>query len=117
MKAYMGYMSDEPNEGACLIFAHNAREALKLARPIVIDWFMCDFIEVRVSWIRQAENLFKREANKVKLERDEAHVIDSPTVCPSCELWTDSIDDTGYCEGCREEMEDVNVVNASPASV
>jgi hypothetical protein len=103
LKTYMGFVVNEGREGAVLVFAHTAREALKLARPYLEDWFQCDFIDARATIIRDSEYLYE-EANQEKLGAGIAHVIDSPTTCNNCELWGVSrLCDNKYCEDCCEE--------------
>jgi hypothetical protein len=102
VKAYMGYSKEYgPQEGACLVFAHNAREALKLARPVLIGWFDLGYIDARVRLLKDSDHLFRTEADPAKLERDEPHVIESPKVCRSCEMWGNKLDEHGLCEYCE----------------
>jgi len=107
MKAYMGFSKEGgPSEGACLIFAHNAREALKLARPFLDSWFNLGFTDSKVKLIKDAEYFFKTEANPKKLAKDEAHIITSPRVCKQCETWGDELDNNGLCSECADEQEE-----------
>jgi len=47
MKAYMGYSRKAGSEdGACLVFAHNAKEARKLAWVQLAEWFDVEWIDV-----------------------------------------------------------------------
>ena len=94
MKKYMGYAGDS-REGACLIFADNIQEAKKLAWPVIKDWFDVDYIDMRVKWIKDSDFL---DSEKLS---DKPHVVDSPTVCKSCELWgVSELDENGLCEMC-----------------
>ena len=104
LKAYMGFdIQGGPGEGACLIFAHNTREALQLCRPIIRSWFNSDFIDVRTRLlIPQERYLFDNEAKKEKLAADIAHVIESPTTCHQCERWGLELDENHVCEDCKE---------------
>jgi len=103
VKAYMGYSKEYgPQEGACLVFAHNAREALKLARPVLSVWFDgLEYVDARVKLLKDSDHLFRTEADSAKLERDEPHVIESPEVCRSCEMWGNKLNEHGLCEYCE----------------
>lgn len=110
LKAYMGYdVQCGSEEGACLIFAHNAREALQLCRPILRSWFSSDFTDVRTRLlVSQEQYLFDTEANQEKLAADIAHVIESPTTCFCCERWGGvlyAFDGEHLCEDCKEDYE------------
>lgn len=105
MKAYIVGCRNSFDEGALLAFAHTAKEALKIGRATIVGWFGCDYIDVTAYLIKRADRLFEREADKEKLARDEAHLIESPMVCNGCEQWSNDIGEDGYCEDCREEIE------------
>jgi hypothetical protein len=48
MKAYMA-SGDTPEDGACLVFAPNVKEARRVAYPVVSGWGMIDlYIDLRV---------------------------------------------------------------------
>ena len=107
LKAYMGYSrAGGSREGACLVFAHNTKEARTLTYPVLIDWFdhngSDDYIDTVTKVLKECEHLFK-EANQDKLAAGVAHVIESPKTCIVCEMWGEEIDEKGYCEGCRPE--------------
>jgi hypothetical protein len=105
MRAYMGYAgSGMAHEGACLIFAHDIREAKKLARPVLEEWeALEEFTELRVEWLKNKDWIFK-EGDPAKLASDEAHVIESPTTCKDCEQWGgSSLDEAGRCEDCAKD--------------
>lgn len=103
LKPYMGYSLD-PSEGACLIFAHDVKEAKQLAWPIINDWFDNDYIALRVSLIRDEDHLFK-EANQEKLKTDTAHVVEAPRGCDCCEKWgVGEVGDDGLCDSCRDDL-------------
>jgi len=106
MRAYMGYCI-EPYEGACLIFAHSAKEAKRLAWGYV-SYIGGDYVDVRVRWLRNRDHLFLSEADQEKLARGEAHAIDEPKYCNSCEFWGDPIGDDGYCDDCRADRKEVS---------
>ncbi len=102
LNAYMGHLAcTDPDDGACLIFAHTAREARKLAWPILESWWMAEcWIDVRIRRLRDMPWLY-RDADAVKLAADEPHAIECPTVCPRCQLW--GLDDPETC--CTDEDE------------
>jgi hypothetical protein len=103
MRAYMGYEHHGgPGEGACLVFAHTAREARALAAPVVREWTGCDWIDIRVHWLRAGCAHLRQS--------DEPHVVESPPVCESCEEWhAEPLDDNGRCEGCADEVADFEI--------
>jgi predicted Zn-ribbon and HTH transcriptional regulator len=99
MRAYMGFSrSIGSQEGAVLVFAHNAKEARKLTYDdgLVVD----EWIDTAVKWIRES-HLFDC-ADKAKLARDEPHLIDDPPSCRACYQWGHPIDADGYCPQCGE---------------
>jgi hypothetical protein len=67
------------------------------------EWFGSDFVDARVKLLNHSEHLFKTEAQRDLLDKDEPHVIDSPKICNSCELWGEPFDENGRCPGCAEE--------------
>lgn len=90
-------------QGAFLVFAHTGREARKVGWPYAE---MTDqYIDLAVMRIRGSTWLFD-QANKEKLNRDEAHVIDDPKSCSSCFFWDAPIGDDGLCSDCREGVDD-----------
>jgi hypothetical protein len=108
LKMYMGYDAQDGGVGgACLIFAHNVKEARYLAVPFLSSWFDTRWIDVRAKLLT-AEHL-RAEGNKEKLQTDTPHVIESPAICPYCELWGNAPvkakDGKQLCEGCVEEYE------------
>lgn len=110
MKAYMGFHGYfGPEEGALLIFAHSVKEAKKIGRPIIMDWFDAEFIDARVRWLRDCPHLFDSDADQEKLLADIAHVVESPKTCKRCEQWGNPIGEDGICEECkkREEVGDI----------
>ncbi|TDX30797.1 hypothetical protein DFO67_10452 [Modicisalibacter xianhensis] len=101
MNAYMGH-DGEPMDGACLVFANTAKEAKRLASPVIQDWMLCEYIDVRVQRIESPAWLLENAADQEKLARGEPHVVENPPTCNGCELWHDELID-GYCESCEEE--------------
>ena len=112
LRAYMGYVGD-PEEGACLVFARDAREAKSLAFECCHGWWPCEWTDIRVKWLKRPEDqhLFA-EANQVKLHAGQAHAIESPIPCPRCERWgyprvygpdaAWGITGPECCEGCQD---------------
>jgi hypothetical protein len=106
LKMYMGYDVTLGNrEAACLIFAHDTKEAKKIGFAVVNSWFDTDWIDMRVKQLRMEEHLYK-EANPEKLAAGIAHVIESPRICQKCEMWGEEINENGVCESCLELIED-----------
>lgn len=50
LNIYMGYFGDDPGEGACLVFAHTAREAKKISWDVV-RWWGCEKFTREISEI------------------------------------------------------------------
>ncbi len=93
-RAYMA-SGDNPHDGACLVFAPNAREARRLAWPVVREWMDLNWIEVRVKWIRGGADHLR--------EQDGPHVVEAPKACVTCEWWhAEPYDENGRCEACAE---------------
>jgi hypothetical protein len=105
LKAYSAH-DGAPEEVALLIFAHTARKARPLAwralRNLNGD---CDYTDIRVRWLRDAEHLERHDADPAKLARREAHVVDAPTACDDCGLWGEPIDEDGLCSPCADYQE------------
>jgi hypothetical protein len=104
LKAYMGYSrAGGSREGACLVFAHNTKEARKLTYPVLLSWFdhngSDDWIDTTTKLLKDSEFLFK-EAHQEKLAQGIPHVIESPKTCPSCDMWGEELDEKGFCGGC-----------------
>jgi hypothetical protein len=102
MKAYMGFSrSLGAEEGAVLVFAHDAREARELTyeNGLVVD----EWIDTAVKWLR--DPVIFEYADKDKLTRDEPHVIDKPPSCKACFRWGNPINEAGICSQC-EELDD-----------
>ncbi len=99
MKAYMGYAHpDGGQEGACLIFAPDAKIARKLAWPILYGWFQMEWIDVRTKLMRDLPDHLKA------LDTGKEQVIDSPPSCPNCEAWGGHlVEQEGRCLFCEAE--------------
>lgn len=108
LKPYMAH-GGEPQEGAGLAFAHSLKEAKKVAwdaHSFLHDILDGEYTNLRVVWLRHDHGyLLETEADKAKLANDEAHFIESPTTCKSCELWGYELDENGYCESCADDIE------------
>lgn len=102
MKIYMAYDSyNGPEEGAFLVFANNVPEAKVVSYPILSDIFSCDYIDIRVKQIHDANWLYD------EMTCDEPHCI-VPNYCHECNQWGHlPIGDDDLCEKCREEKENV----------
>lgn len=106
LRPYMGYeRTGGPEEGAILIFAHNAREARHIgwATPTFLrDACDGEYFSMAVRLIKDASHLYG-EADKTKLADDSPHVIECPTSCNGCDRWGYELDVAGYCESCAED--------------
>lgn len=101
MKTYMGYDGYiGREEGAVLIFAHNAKEAKRLAVPVIQSFFDSDYIAVRACRLWNRDHLFA-EADQAKLAEGIAHVIEDPKCCVACECWGYPLGEDGVCELCQ----------------
>ncbi len=98
MKAYMGYSRIAgSSEGACLVFATNAKEARKLAwRRCQFDLFE-EWVEVAVKWIRDLpEHLKALDMGKPQC------LLDVPS-CQRCETWGGHPCEDGRCDNCESD--------------
>lgn len=107
LKPYMGYSrAGGSEEGACLIFAHNGKEAKKLAFEELKGWFdEQEWIDVAVNRLK-GEWLYQ-EADQENLKNNFPHVVDNPMTCKKCETWGHETYIDGVCEDCRELIEDI----------
>jgi hypothetical protein len=102
LNPYMGFDREcGAPEGACLVFAHTAKEARVLAYGIVRGWFDSQWIDTGVRRLRDMPWLFA-EADQAKLAEDVAHGIECPATCPTCELWGLERTAEGRCIECGE---------------
>lgn len=101
LNMYMGFSrAAGSEEGACLIFAHTAKEARKLAHRIIRGWYDDDWLDTAVRRLRKAPWLML-EADMTKLAEDTPHAIECPKTCPTCNQWGhEQID--GRCANCGE---------------
>jgi hypothetical protein len=88
-------------EAACLVFAHTAKEARKLAHRTVRGWMDGSWLDTAVRRLRDMPWLYA-EGNPSKLASDTPHVIECPTTCPTCDVWGIERDVEGRCTNCME---------------
>jgi len=107
LNAYMIYSRCGGSElGASLVFAHNVQEARVVGWHGIGSDLTDQYTDLAANRLRNKPWLFY-EALAAKFANDEAHVIDSPKTCRTCECWGQSpIGDDGLCEGCRQDVVD-----------
>ena len=102
MKAYMAYDNAcGPEEGACLVFANDCREAKKISFPTLRCWFDTEFTDHRVKLLKEP-HLFELK------KKDTPHVIETPPVCENCELWGGEFhvkDGDKFCDLCESDFD------------
>lgn len=97
MKAYMGYdRVGGSGEGACLIFASNAKVARKRAWWTLRSWFDTEWIDVAAKLLRDLPEHLK------VLDNGTEQVIESPKCCSRCERWGGRLFEDS-CSMCVEE--------------
>ena len=103
LKPYMGFILDEPHEGAILIFAHNIREAKRIgwSEPSFIQDMTDTYLDFRVRFMKDSQHLFK-DGNQEQLKDNIPHINESPTICKGCELWGEEHNKEGFCQSCWE---------------
>lgn len=86
-----------PRELAILVFAHTAKDARRMAYPVLCDFMDTHFLDVRVKRSKDdAAHLRKKEV---------PHIVDSPPVCERCEYWyTSPLSADGLCDDCEDEQ-------------
>ena len=101
LRPYVGFSRfSGPNECACLIFAHTAREAKRVGFQAMGDEIADgEFTDFGVRLMRDADHLVN------EMTCDFPHVIDSPKTCSVCELWGSELNEDGVCETCEEYWE------------
>lgn len=105
LKIYMGYCGDDPSDGgACLIFAHTAREAKNMSWDVVRWWGCEEFTDVRATRIWKKDHLYK-QADQNALSANKPHVIEAPDSCNTCGMWGDEIGSDGLCPDCHRDRE------------
>jgi len=99
LKPYMGFMAIGPEEGACLVFAHTAREAKKLAYPVVCEGWGAHYTELRIRMLKSEPWLWKLNPNNVKC------VIECPPTCRYCGFWgQEMMEGCDVCVKCYDGM-------------
>lgn len=102
MHVYMGYSkSVGSREGAVLVFAHNPKEAIALAQPILTSWFG-NPPDATVKLLQNPEYFLETEADPEKLAQDIGHVKESPACCSDCGFWGLPLNSNGHCENCSD---------------
>lgn len=100
---YIGFAGD-PEQGAVLVFARNAREARPLAFRGVNGWIDVDYTDIRVRRLREHLDYLYTLADADRLQAGRAHVLDDLPSCPSCETWGAPLtDDARACARCVGE--------------
>ena len=101
LKPYMGFDRQVgPEEGACLVFAHSAKEARSLAHYFVSSWGGEHWFDTAIRRMWKKPWIFE-EGDAAKLAADIAHVIESPRSCQTCGQWGLEQKD-GVCTNCLE---------------
>ncbi len=88
----------EPMDGAALVFAFTAKQAIRIGRRYV-SWMDCDYIDIRARRIRDHVDYLMTLYNR------EYPCVESPPTCPVCEMWGAPIHKEG-CENCTPEYEE-----------
>ena len=102
--------------GAALVFAHTAQEARVVGWRGIGSDLTDEYTDLAANRLRNKPWLFD-EALAVKFANDEAHVIDDPKSCRTCECWGQSpIGEDGLCEGCRQDVIDDAEQSLRPTS-
>lgn len=108
MKMWMAYWAGCRHEMAELIFAHNSKEARKVAWNVLSGLDMeGEFIQIRVNLMKKQDSPHLwAAADQDKLAKDIAHGSDGPPSCDSCFMWGAGpgsvIQDNGNCLDCNE---------------
>jgi hypothetical protein len=94
-------------EGAILIFAHNIKEAKRIAWPVLSQIITDEYTDMAVTYLKDSGYLFDQmpKWSKAKLESNTPHVVDNPPICIDCEMWGCGVlDENGRCEDCAEQV-------------
>lgn len=96
---YMAWAGDDPADGAALAFAHTAREARRIAYPLIADWCDVGYINVRAKRLREHEAYLMSFCRSA-----EAYATDEPPTCNVCERWGSPLHADGNgCDACGGE--------------
>jgi hypothetical protein len=101
LKPYIGWAGCA-SEGAVLVFAHDTRQAKRLAFDTLRGWFDAGYIDVRVRRLREHADWLQRLANPEALAAGRAHAVDDPASCARCETWGTPLLEAGICIRCDE---------------
>jgi uncharacterized paraquat-inducible protein A len=101
LNPYIAHAAGGQEECAVLVFAPTARVAKRVAFPVLQDFVMADYVDVRVRRLRQYSAWWR------SLQRDDTrpHVVDNPPSCRHCEQWGHPIAD-GLCNQCACDIDD-----------
>ena len=95
LNMYMAYDGKAGiDEGACLVFAHTAREAKIIVAQVIKDWGS-EYVDIAVKRIRKATWLQEEQVS------DSPHVVEDPLSCNGCGLWGQSMIVDGLCKDCK----------------
>jgi len=101
MNPYIGYAGD-PEEGAVLVFAPDARTARPVAYGLINGWAHVEYTDVRVRRLRQNRDWLMQQANPRCLALGKPHGTDDIPSCRACERWSGPLNDDGHCGPCAE---------------
>lgn len=110
LKLYMGYSHDLWAEYAVLVFAHNTKEAKKVAFGTLLSLDSgLEYINVRVRRIYSDAPHLWDAGDPKKIFDGTAHAIDNPQSCANCEMWGSGIviQENGWCSQCNDAYGDV----------
>ncbi|MHB1546169.1 MAG: hypothetical protein ACYCSB_03905 [bacterium] len=108
LNCYMAYEKDSCKDGACLVFAHTAKKAKKIAYKEILTIWYDDilFIDARAKRIKNTDHLYS-QGDPDKLKAGIPHIVDNPITCSKCGLWWDyPLTKDGYCESCQENFKE-----------
>jgi hypothetical protein len=92
--------SGQAYDGAALVLAHTAAAAKKLGGPIVLSWDAAEsWIDIRVQWMRDADMPYLQSKYG-----NGPVVIECPTTCLQCRLWSTVEYTDGYCKDCWNDL-------------
>ena len=102
MRAYMAWHGPDAELGAVLVFANSAREARKLAYPVIQGWWSdAQWVHIRTKWLSSEETQW---LHRLHSSGAASEVIESPPTCSRCELWGAELVD-GICKNCLGDDE------------
>lgn len=99
---YMGFSRGiGSEEGALLIFAFCAKQARQLGWPLVSCWTNGEWLDMAVRRIWDNTEWLR---NKY-LKSNKPCVIESPDVCPHCNVWGGEVYED-RCSECEDQFDD-----------